>query len=128
DLLADDQQTHPTIPPPEYSDVVNSSGSDSNDEEDEIDGTLKKKEGKKVKGKKEPRFAFMTKSDVDHLDDGYRWRKYGQKGVKNSPFPRSYYRCTAASCGVKKRVERSPRDKTVVITTYEGTHKHPCPM
>lgn len=30
----------------------------------------------------------MTKSDVDHLEDGYRWRKYGQKAVKNSPYPR----------------------------------------
>lgn len=30
----------------------------------------------------------MTKSEVDHLEDGYRWRKYGQKAVKNSPFPR----------------------------------------
>jgi hypothetical protein len=37
---------------------------------------------------REPRFAFMTKSEVDHLDDGYRWRKYGQKAVKNSPYPR----------------------------------------
>jgi hypothetical protein len=45
----------------------------------------------KVKGEKrprQPRFAFMTKSEVDHLEDGYRWRKYGQKAVKNSPFPR----------------------------------------
>lgn len=41
------------------------------------------------KKQREPRFAFMTKSEVDHLDDGYRWRKYGQKAVKNSPFPRS---------------------------------------
>lgn len=38
---------------------------------------------------RQPRFAFMTKSEVDHLEDGYRWRKYGQKAVKNSPFPRS---------------------------------------
>lgn len=30
----------------------------------------------------------MTKSEIDHLEDGYRWRKYGQKAVKNSPFPR----------------------------------------
>ena len=37
---------------------------------------------------RQPRFAFMTKSEVDHLEDGYRWRKYGQKAVKNSPFPR----------------------------------------
>lgn len=40
------------------------------------------------KRQREPRFAFMTKSEVDHLEDGYRWRKYGQKAVKDSPFPR----------------------------------------
>ena len=26
--------------------------------------------------------------DVDVIDDGYKWRKYGQKAVKNSPYPR----------------------------------------
>jgi len=71
--------------------------------------------------------AFMTKSEVDHLEDGYRWRKYGQKPVKNSSYPRSYYRCTAARCGVKKRVERSHQDPSTVITTYEGQHTHPSP-
>ncbi|KAK8618556.1 hypothetical protein V6N13_132544 [Hibiscus sabdariffa] len=76
---------------------------------------------------KEPRFAFMTKSEVDHLEDGYRWRKYGQKAVKNSPFPRSYYRCTTQKCTVKKRVERSYQDPSTVITTYEGQHNHPLP-
>ena len=45
----------------------------------------KKKGQKRIR---QPRFAFMTKSEVDHLEDGYRWRKYGQKAVKNSPFPR----------------------------------------
>ncbi|KAK3018597.1 hypothetical protein RJ639_004929 [Escallonia herrerae] len=83
---------------------------------------------KNPKRQREPRFAFMTKSEVDHLDDGYRWRKYGQKAVKNSPFPRSYYRCTTAACGVKKRVERSSDDPSTVVTTYEGTHTHPCPV
>jgi len=66
----------------------------------------------------------MTKSEIDHLEDGYRWRKYGQKAVKNSPFPRSYYRCTNSKCTVKKRVERSSADPSVVITTYEGQHCH----
>lgn len=71
--------------------------------------------------------AFKTKSEVDHLEDGYRWRKYGQKAVKNSSYPRSYYRCTAARCGVKKLVERSQQDPSSVITTYEGQHTHPSP-
>ena len=31
---------------------------------------------------REPRFCFQTRSDVDVLDDGYKWRKYGQKVVK----------------------------------------------
>ncbi|KAH0940418.1 hypothetical protein HID58_000055, partial [Brassica napus] len=35
----------------------------------------------------EPRFCFKTLSDVDVLDDGYRWRKYGQKVVKNTQHP-----------------------------------------
>ncbi|XP_010259222.1 PREDICTED: probable WRKY transcription factor 57 [Nelumbo nucifera] len=73
---------------------------------------------------RQPRFAFMTKSEIDHLEDGYRWRKYGQKAVKNSPFPRSYYRCTNSKCTVKKRVERSSEDPSIVITTYEGQHCH----
>ncbi|KAF0927195.1 hypothetical protein E2562_030997 [Oryza meyeriana var. granulata] len=86
-----------------------------------------KGKGKGEKRPRQPRFAFMTKSEVDHLEDGYRWRKYGQKAVKNSPFPRSYYRCTTQKCPVKKRVERSYQDAAVVITTYEGKHTHPIP-
>ncbi|KAL7087211.1 hypothetical protein ACP275_13G053600 [Erythranthe tilingii] len=84
---------------------------------------------KEVKNKKERqvRFAFMTKSEVDNLEDGYRWRKYGQKAVKNSPFPRSYYRCTSQKCSVKKRIERSFEDPSMVITTYEGQHNHHSP-
>lgn len=41
---------------------------------------------------------------------------------------RSYYRCTSAGCGVKKRVERSCEEPTTVVTTYEGQHTHPCPI
>ncbi|KAI3885390.1 hypothetical protein MKW92_016298, partial [Papaver armeniacum] len=93
-----------------------------------LKGNGKIKKGNQNKKQREPRFAFMTKSEVDHLEDGYRWRKYGQKAVKNSPFPRSYYRCTSASCGVKKRVERSCDDPTIVVTTYEGKHTHPSPV
>jgi hypothetical protein len=43
--------------------------------------------GRKKKASR-PRFAFQTRSVNDILDDGYRWRKYGQKAVKNSEHPR----------------------------------------
>lgn len=36
----------------------------------------------------EPRIIVQTTSEVDLLDDGYRWRKYGQKVVKGNPNPR----------------------------------------
>ncbi|KAI5574231.1 hypothetical protein POPTR_010G147700v4 [Populus trichocarpa] len=100
------------------------------EEEQDHDKTKKQLKPKKKnqKRQREPRFAFMTKSEVDHLDDGFRWRKYGQKAVKNSPYPRSYYRCTSAGCGVKKRVERSSDDSSIVVTTYEGQHIHPSPL
>ncbi|KAG6582031.1 putative WRKY transcription factor 75, partial [Cucurbita argyrosperma subsp. argyrosperma] len=71
------------------------------------------------------RFSFQTRSQVDILDDGYKWRKYGQKAVKNNKFPRSYYRCTHQGCKVKKQVQRLTRDEGVVVTTYEGIHSHP---
>ncbi|KAG6585760.1 probable WRKY transcription factor 50 [Cucurbita moschata] len=70
------------------------------------------------------RFAFKTKSEVEILDDGFKWRKYGKKMVKNSPNPRNYYKCSVEGCPVKKRVERDRDDPKYVITTYEGVHTH----
>ncbi|XP_039123564.1 probable WRKY transcription factor 75 [Dioscorea cayenensis subsp. rotundata] len=90
---------------------------------------LQEKKNNKKKGieKKERshRYAFRTRSQVDILDDGYRWRKYGQKAVKNNRFPRNYYRCTHGGCSVKKQVQRLTEDEGVVVTTYEGVHTHP---
>ncbi|KAL8265122.1 hypothetical protein R6Q59_023252 [Mikania micrantha] len=71
--------------------------------------------------------AFKTKSQVEILDDGFKWRKYGKKMVKNSPNPRNYYRCSAEGCLVKKRVQRDVEDAQYVITTYEGVHNHQRP-
>ncbi|PKA51875.1 putative WRKY transcription factor 26 [Apostasia shenzhenica] len=76
---------------------------------------------------KEPKVVVQTTSDVDILDDGYRWRKYGQKVVKGNPNPRSYYKCTTAGCPVRKHVERASGDLRSVMTTYEGKHNHAVP-
>ncbi|KAL6851664.1 hypothetical protein ACP4OV_020228 [Aristida adscensionis] len=73
------------------------------------------------------RIAFRTRSEIEILDDGYKWRKYGKKSVKNSPNPRNYYRCSTEGCSVKKRVERDKDDPSYVVTTYEGRHNHVSP-
>ncbi|KAL6967780.1 WRKY transcription factor [Sarracenia purpurea var. burkii] len=76
---------------------------------------------------REPRVVVQTTSDIDILDDGYRWRKYGQKVVKGNPNPRSYYKCTSPGCPVRKHVERASHDHRAVITAYEGKHNHDVP-
>lgn len=43
---------------------------------------------KNVKTLRKPIYAIETRTDVDIMDDGFKWRKYGQKAVKNSPYPR----------------------------------------
>ncbi|KAK3423864.1 hypothetical protein EUGRSUZ_F00621 [Eucalyptus grandis] len=60
-------------------------------------------------------------------DDGYNWRKYGQKHVKGCEFPRSYYKCTYPNCEVKKLFERAP-DGHITEIIYKGTHDHPKPQ
>ncbi|XP_050226373.1 probable WRKY transcription factor 3 isoform X2 [Mercurialis annua] len=56
-------------------------------------------------------------------EDGYNWRKYGQKPIKGSEYPRSYYKCTHLNCPVKKKVERSS-DGQITEIIYKGQHNH----
>lgn len=60
--------------------------------------------------------------------DCWSWRKYGQKPIKGSPYPRGYYRCsTSKGCSAKKQVERCKTDATMLIITYTSSHNHPDP-
>nr|XP_043606391.1 WRKY transcription factor WRKY24-like [Erigeron canadensis] len=76
----------------------------------------------------ESKIVVQTRSEVDILDDGFKWRKYGQKIVKGNTYPRGYYRCSYAGCKVRKHVERPSSDPKSVVTTYEGKHKHDIPV
>ncbi|KAI5555796.1 hypothetical protein BDE02_19G108400 [Populus trichocarpa] len=110
------------------------SGGGDDFDEDEPEAKRWKREGDNEgisapgsKAVREPRVVVQTTSDIDILDDGYRWRKYGQKVVKGNPNPRSYYKCTYQGCPVRKHVERASHDLRAVITTYEGKHNHDVP-
>ncbi|XP_072982709.1 uncharacterized protein [Typha latifolia] len=58
--------------------------------------------------------------------DSWSWRKYGQKPIKGTPFPRGYYKCsTCKGCPAKKQVERCKVDASMLIVTYTSNHNHP---
>lgn len=98
------QQVHPVISEPENSFMESSEASQS-------------------ERKCQPPPATVDKPG----NDGYNWRKYGQKQVKASEYPRSYYKCTELNCPVKKKVERNFDGKISEIT-YKGQHNHELPQ
>ncbi|CAI9753122.1 unnamed protein product [Fraxinus pennsylvanica] len=65
------------------SENVESSFTGSSSSSTPLDSNIRNEE--KCQSKDEFRFAFRTKSKLEIMDDGFKWRKYGKKMVKNSP-------------------------------------------
>ncbi|KAG7568933.1 WRKY domain [Arabidopsis thaliana x Arabidopsis arenosa] len=67
--------------------------------------------------------AYMVSRNSN---DGYGWRKYGQKQVKKSENPRSYFKCTYPDC-VSKKIVETASDGQITEIIYKGGHNHPKP-
>ncbi|CAL0305677.1 unnamed protein product [Lupinus luteus] len=80
---------------------------------------------RKNRVKKTVRVPAISSKIADIPPDEYSWRKYGQKPIKGSPYPRGYYKCsTVRGCPARKHVERATDDPAMLIVTYGGEHRH----
>ncbi|XP_062029147.1 probable WRKY transcription factor 29 isoform X1 [Rosa rugosa] len=99
--------------------------------------TAEEKEPKKLKSVKESspmskrsrknqsKRVVQEVQEKDLFSDVWAWRKYGQKPIKGSPYPRSYYRCSSSKgCSARKQVERSNSNPELFIITYTAEHNH----
>ncbi|KXG26110.1 disease resistance protein RGA2 [Sorghum bicolor] len=63
--------------------------------------------------------------DATYLDDGFIWRKYGQKDILGAKHPRGYYRCThrhMQGCLATKQIQRTDGDPLLLDVVYIGSH------
>lgn len=81
---------------------------------------------------KDKRGCYMRKRTSDSwikesptVEDGCAWRKYGQKIILHSKYPRCYYRCTHKSqgCKARKQVQKMKEDPLYQITYF---NHHTC--
>ncbi|XWS72748.1 hypothetical protein CRYUN_Cryun02cG0067500 [Craigia yunnanensis] len=110
----------------ECEDYFNVIGFSGNTDSSCSDEELCKKSKECIKAKISKVYVLTNPSDNSLIvRDGYQWRKYGQKVTRDNPSPRAYFKCSfAPSCPVKKKVQRSAEDPSILVATYEGEHNH----
>ncbi|XP_073030375.1 probable WRKY transcription factor 41 [Primulina eburnea] len=100
-----------------------SEGSDR-DSKGEVHGKNSKK--RKTLATWSERLRVCTETGFEgQLDDGYYWRKYGQKVIFGAKHPRAYYRCThrgSQGCLATKQVQRTDKDTSIFEVIYRGKH------
>ncbi|KAI0498483.1 hypothetical protein KFK09_019371 [Dendrobium nobile] len=57
-------------------------------------------------------------------EDGYKWKKYGQKYIRSIQKNRSYFKCVNNNCKARKKVEWQPNDPNNIDIAYKGDHNH----
>nr|CDP90454.1 WRKY transcription factor [Humulus lupulus] len=122
----------------DYTEPMSENGPDSPSSGDDMNKTTSfEPSPKKSKRGVQKRVVSVPISDVEGSknkgeayppSDSWAWRKYGQKPIKGSPYPRGYYRCSSSKgCPARKQVERSRVDPTMLLITYACDHNHPIP-
>uniref|UniRef100_A0A7N0U791 WRKY domain-containing protein n=1 Tax=Kalanchoe fedtschenkoi TaxID=63787 RepID=A0A7N0U791_KALFE len=82
---------------------------------------LKKKSSKKIS-------SVHEVGDGKQIEDVWAWKKNGQNFTKDSPFLRSYFKCsTSEECFARKAVQQTSEVPEKFIVTYTGLHVHPPP-
>ncbi|KAJ9539863.1 hypothetical protein OSB04_026369 [Centaurea solstitialis] len=81
---------------------------------------------------KERRGSYKRRKTIDswievseRMEDGHAWRKYGQKKILDSKFPRCYFRCTHKyihGCKALKQVQKLEDESNKFHITYFGSH------
>ncbi|CAN6807979.1 hypothetical protein Bca4012_002383 [Brassica carinata] len=100
---------------------VSCNGGDSGDSRKRL-GVGKSKRGCYTRKKRSHTWTVEARR-ID--EDIYAWRKYGQKQILNSKFPRSYFRCThkpTQGCNATKQVQKHEQDPSLFQITYIGHH------
>ncbi|KAJ0248656.1 WRKY transcription factor 30 [Hirschfeldia incana] len=104
---------------------IHSGGSPKSDDSDQEPHQIIKSSKKSM-----PRWTEKVRItpgvEIDRtLDDGFSWRKYGQKDILGAKFPRGYYRCTyrkSQGCEATKQVQRSNENQMLFEISYRGIH------
>ncbi|KAG2313686.1 hypothetical protein Bca52824_025243 [Brassica carinata] len=85
-----------------------------------------RKSPKKNSSEEECLEQYIHDSPTPICNDGFTWRKYGQKKIKASSHQRCYYRCAYSkdrNCNATKRVQQiQDSPSSVYRTTYLGKH------
>ncbi|XP_073151316.1 uncharacterized protein [Henckelia pumila] len=100
-----------------------SEGSDPDYKDQTHKGVSKKR---KINQKRDDVVRLCSGAGLEsRMNDGYSWRKYGQKVILNTNHPRAYYRCTYLNtqrCLAKKHVQRTDDDPSIFEVVYKGKH------
>ncbi|XP_009793213.2 probable WRKY transcription factor 30 [Nicotiana sylvestris] len=96
------------------------------------DSTSELKKKKDKQGGKDRRGCYKRRKtsgswmkESATVEDGCAWRKYGQKNILNSKYPRCYFRCTHKydqDCRATKQVQIIQENPIIYHTTYFGQH------